>query len=335
MTREPVELAALHAVADLTVDPRLPADPEGLALGHRSPSSQAHGAAHPIGGVRWRPCDARRGPTRGSSSPTGNRARSRAGWVRLRVEACGICGARPALPPRAAASPLGHLARVTSWLAPWSTARAGSADVRYAVSPNVTCGECGLLSQRPDEPLRPRRSRGWVWGRDGGLGELVDAPLENLAAVPDGVDAVTASLTEPVAVAVHGRRPRGASEPDDTVLVLGAAHRRAVRRAGRARRAADGRHLRPPPAPRAAAEAIGVTVLDESEGIAWGKEHRPEVVIESVGGTADTLTDAVRVVGRGGRIVVLGTFSGPTRGRRPAPDDEGGRAARLLLLRER
>ena len=33
--------------------------------------------------------------------------------------------------------------------------------------------------------------------------------------------------------------------------------------------------------------------------------------MESVGGMADTLTDAVRVVGRGGRVVVLGTFSEP------------------------
>ena len=51
------------------------------------------------------------------------------------------------------------------------------------------------------------------------------------------------------------------------------------------------------PHQRAAAERIGVTVLGEDEAVAWGKEHRPEVVIESVGGTADTLTDAVRVVG--------------------------------------
>ena len=65
------------------------------------------------------------------------------------------------------------------------------------------------------------------------------------------------------------------------------------------------------PHQRAAAERIGVTVLGEDEAVAWGKEHRPEVVIESVGGTADTLTDAVRVVGRGGRVVVLGTFSEP------------------------
>ena len=54
-----------------------------------------------------------------------------------------------------------------------------------------------------------------------------------------------------------------------------------------------------------------MTVLGEDEAVTWGKEHRPEVVIESVGGMADTLTDAVRVVGRGGRVVVLGTFSEP------------------------
>jgi threonine dehydrogenase-like Zn-dependent dehydrogenase len=65
------------------------------------------------------------------------------------------------------------------------------------------------------------------------------------------------------------------------------------------------------PHQRAAAERIGVTVLSEDEAVTWGREHRPEVVIESVGGTADTLTDAVRVVGRGGRIVVLGTFAEP------------------------
>ena len=34
-------------------------------------------------------------------------------------------------------------------------------------------------------------------------------------------------------------------------------------------------------------------------------------MIESVGGVADTLTDAIRVVGRGGRIVLLGSFSEP------------------------
>ena len=65
------------------------------------------------------------------------------------------------------------------------------------------------------------------------------------------------------------------------------------------------------PHQRAAAERLGVTVLDEADAIPWGKQHRPDVVIESVGGAADTVADAIRVIGRGGRLVLLGTFNGP------------------------
>jgi len=65
------------------------------------------------------------------------------------------------------------------------------------------------------------------------------------------------------------------------------------------------------PHQRAAAERLGVTVLAEGDAVAWGKEHRPDVVIESVGGAADTIRDAIRVVARGGRVVVLGTFHEP------------------------
>ncbi|MGH8978004.1 MAG: zinc-binding dehydrogenase, partial [Acidimicrobiia bacterium] len=38
---------------------------------------------------------------------------------------------------------------------------------------------------------------------------------------------------------------------------------------------------------------------------------RPDVVIESVGGAANTAADAVGVVRRGGRIVILGSYGGP------------------------
>ena len=62
------------------------------------------------------------------------------------------------------------------------------------------------------------------------------------------------------------------------------------------------------PQQRAAAERLGVTVIDEPEAIGWGKQSRPEVVIETVGGDATTLDDAIAVVRRGGTIVVLGTF---------------------------
>jgi threonine dehydrogenase-like Zn-dependent dehydrogenase len=230
------------------------------------------------------------------------------GWVRLRVEACGICG-----------SDLhfwhGHLRR------PMGTSPGhelvgtvidgppGLGDHRYAVSPNLACGICEFCRNGRTN-LCGRGGPGLGLGRHGGLAELVDAPLANLAPIPDDVDAVTASLTEPLAVTVRGVG-LAQVEPDDKVLVLGGGTiglcAALVARDRAAEVAITARH----PHQRAAAEQLGVTVLDEADAIAWGKEQRPDVVIESVGGAADTLGDAIRVVRRGGRIVILGSFSEP------------------------
>jgi L-iditol 2-dehydrogenase len=230
------------------------------------------------------------------------------GWVRLRVEACGICGSDLHFWHGHLRRPLGtspgHELAGTVVDGP-----AGLPDLRYAVSPNLACGTCEFC-RRGRSNLCGRGGPGLGLGRDGGLAELVDAPVANLAAVPDGVDAVTASLTEPLAVTVRGVG-LGRPEPDSRVLVLGAgsiglcAALVARDRAGEV--AITARH----PHQRAAAEAIGVTVLGEDEAVPWGKEHRPDVVIESVGGVADTLGVALRVIRRGGRIVLLGSFSEP------------------------
>jgi 2-desacetyl-2-hydroxyethyl bacteriochlorophyllide A dehydrogenase len=230
------------------------------------------------------------------------------GWARIKVEACGICGSdlhfwHGDLPRPIGTAP-GHEMAGTVVDGP-----AGLADVRYAVSPNVACGVCAYcrggrsnLCNRGGIPIG--------LGRDGGLADMVDVPIENLAPIPDGVDAVTASITEPLAVTVRGVGLAGL-RPDSKVLVLGAGAiglcAALVARDQAAAVAVTARY----PHQRAAGEHIGVTVLDEEQGIAWGKEHRPDVVVESVGGSATTITDAVRVVARGGRIVVLGTFSRP------------------------
>ena len=230
------------------------------------------------------------------------------GWVRLRVEACGICGSdlhfwHGHLRRPLATSP-GHELSGTVVDGP-----AGLPDVRYAVSPNVTCGACEFCATGRTN-LCGRGGPGLGLGRHGGLAELVDAPVANLAPIPDGVDAVTASMTEPLAVAVRGVGLANLG-PDSTALVLGAgtiglcaalaARDRAARVAVTARHAHQ----------KAAADRLGVTVLDEDEAVEWGKEHRPDVVIESVGGAAGTVDDAIRVVRRGGRVVVLGSFSAP------------------------
>jgi len=230
------------------------------------------------------------------------------GWVRLRVEACGICGSdlhfwHGDLPRPVGTAP-GH-----EFVGTVVDGPAGLPDVRYAVSPNVACGTCAFCLSGSSN-LCGRAGPGIGLGRNGGLAELVDAPLANLAPIPDGTDPVIASLTEPLAVTVRGVGLARLS-PDSKVLVLGAGAIGLCAALVARDRAAEVAITARYPHQQEAASRIGVTVLSEDDAIAWGKENRPDVVVESVGGAAGTIADAVRVVGRGGRIVVLGTFNQP------------------------
>ncbi|HEX4820906.1 MAG TPA: alcohol dehydrogenase catalytic domain-containing protein [Acidimicrobiales bacterium] len=228
------------------------------------------------------------------------------GWVRLKVEACGICGSDLHFwhgdIPRPVGTAPGHEFAGTVIDGP-----AALADVRYAVSPNVSCGRCEFCTTGRSNLCR-RGGYGIGLGRDGGLSEIVDAPVVNLAPLPDGVDPVTASLTEPLAVAVRGVGLANV-ESDSKVLVLGAGTiglcAALVARDRAATVTMTARH----PHQRAAAERLGVHVLGENDAVPWAKEEKPDVVIETVGGAAGTVDDALRAVRRGGRIVVLGSFN--------------------------
>ena len=127
------------------------------------------------------------------SNPVGSGCASRRAASAARTCTCGTAAL-----PRATGTSPGHELAGTIVDGP-----SGLADVRYAVSPNVACGASAFcLSGRSN--LCNRGGYGLGLGRNGGLAELIDAPAVNLAAIPDGVDAVTASLTEPLAVAVRG-----------------------------------------------------------------------------------------------------------------------------------
>ena len=63
----------------------------------------------------------------------------------------------------------------------------------------------------------------------GGFAELACAPAENVVALPDGIDAVTAaSLSYAYGTVLHALRDRAALRPGETVLVLGAGGRRGM-----------------------------------------------------------------------------------------------------------
>ena len=230
------------------------------------------------------------------------------GWARLRVSACGICGSDLHWWHGSMRRPLGtapgHELAGTVVDGP-----AGLGDVLYAVSPNVSCGTCQFCVVGQTHLCDRALGRGLGMGADGGLSEVVDVPVENLAPVTTD-DPVVAALTEPLAVSLRGVS-LGEVGPDSRVLVLGAGTiglaAALLARDRAAEVAITARH----PHQAAAAEAIGVTVLDESDGVAWAKQVGPDVVIESVGGSASTLTDAVKACRKGGTIVLLGAFTEP------------------------
>lgn len=88
---------------------------------------------------------------------------------------------------------------------------------RVAVIPLLPCLKCdycqiGEYAQCDDYDYLGSRS-------DGGFAEYVKVPVSNLVAVPENVDLLEASLTEPVSVALHALRRTGVDAGDDVVIL--------------------------------------------------------------------------------------------------------------------
>ncbi|MEE8557842.1 MAG: alcohol dehydrogenase catalytic domain-containing protein [Myxococcota bacterium] len=228
----------------------------------------------------------------------------RDGWVRLRVSACGICGSdlhlyRRELPP------------VPGWVPGHEVAGTlldGPPDELYAVEPRSWCGDCDLCHSG----RRHLCPQGAVFGLTvpmGGLGDTIDVPPASIHPVDPGIPPVVASMAEPLAVcvrAVHLARLESASR----VLILGGGTIGLLcgllAREFAAEVAITVRH----PHQREVATKLGLLALAEKEADAWAADRGPDVVIETVGGRAETLGDAVRLCRVAGRVVVLGVFAG-------------------------
>ena len=226
-------------------------------------------------------------------------------WVRLRVAACGICGTDLHLWRRELQAPVG--------LAPGHEIAGhpldgppGLDDGLYAVEPMAVCGVCDFcVSGR--RHLCPSIAIIGVM-RSGGLADFVDVPRYALHRVHPSVSPLVASFAEPLAVGVRGVSLANLAD-DSRVLVIGAGAIGLVSgllARDRVREVAiTARH----PQQRDAAKRLGLTVLGEGDVRAWLGDAQPDVVIETVGGHAQTLLDATRWCRPGGRIVVLGIFS--------------------------
>jgi L-iditol 2-dehydrogenase len=236
------------------------------------------------------------------------------GQVLVRVRACGVCGsdldwfAGPFPPP--AVSPgheiAGEVAEIDGGV------RGLGVGDRVVVEPLVTCGVCPACRAGDYQICKGIEFLGV--SRDGGFAEYVAAPRERVFPLPAELDFAVGSLAEPAAVCVHGVRLGGVA-PGDRVLVLGAGtigllSVMAAWAAGAAEIAITARH----PHQAEMADRIGATRVfpanrEGARALARScRDRPPDVVLETVGGSGETLNDAIQLVRSGGTVVLLGIF---------------------------
>jgi 2-desacetyl-2-hydroxyethyl bacteriochlorophyllide A dehydrogenase len=232
----------------------------------------------------------------------------------IRVHRCGICGSdlhfyHGALPPPPVCP--GH--EISGEVAAVGPGVSGvKPGDRVAVEPLVVCGECAYC-KTGDYQLCPAFQ---VAGNSipGGFAEYMQMPAYALYRLPAAIDYEVGALIEPLAVTVHAAR-LAPIRMGDRVLILGAGTIgllavASARAAGAGEIWITARH----PQQIRAATALGATrvfagAAGQSELSTAAYEQPIDVVIETVGGTADTLNDAVYFVRRGGTVVVLGIFA--------------------------
>jgi threonine dehydrogenase-like Zn-dependent dehydrogenase len=233
------------------------------------------------------------------------------GFVRMKVAACGICG-----------SDLHRYRDTTSQLgrefAPGhefvgTIADVGNAtdlpDALFGVDPWLACGRCDYCLRGMSNSCRS----GAIIGVHvtGGLAEFVDVPARNLHAQDLSLTPVEASLNEPFAVCARTIH-LAQLKLDSRVLIIGGGTLGlicgAIARDFAGRVAITTRYSHQ----TEAARQIGIEPVAEGDIAAFAADYEPDVVIESVGGTASTIEMAMAAARTGGKIVVQGLFSKPS-----------------------
>ena len=229
-------------------------------------------------------------------------------WVRLNVASCGICGTDLHIYQQTARYGRG-VCPGHEFAGVIAEGGAGLADALYAVDPTIHCRTCEFCLGGMPQFCAGYRTIGIFV--DGGSADSVVVPRYTLHPVDPSVPKHLASQAEPLAVGVRGIHV-GPLEPDSRALVLGAGAIGLVTgllARDRARRVAITARY---PHQRACAEALGLEAIGEDEAEDWSADNMPDVVYETVGGTADTILLSMLCARKGGTIVVLGSFNRET-----------------------
>lgn len=237
-------------------------------------------------------------------------------WLRVRVGATGICGTdlhikhggfMPAIP---GIQPGHEIAGVIDAAGDGVELASGT---KVAIEPINGCGSCMCcLSGRHNICKTGGQLLGLA--QNGGMAEYMVAKARQAYPLPDNIPMNIAALSEPMAVCVRAVR-LGKITSGSRVAILGGGtigllSIAAARAAGATETFITARY----PHQAELAMHLGATrVFEDSESMLsrLGDRHI-DTVIETVGGTAETISEAVSIAGYGGTIVMLGLFEGIT-----------------------
>jgi threonine dehydrogenase-like Zn-dependent dehydrogenase len=231
--------------------------------------------------------------------------------VRLRVAACGICGSDLHRYRDTGSNALGREVTPGHEFVGTIIDSGGASlpDALYGVDPWVACGSCDYCLRGLSEACRS----GLLIGVHipGAFGEFIDVPVRNIHAQDPSLSALEASLNEPFAVCVrtiHLARLK----LDSRVLIIGGGTLGLI--CGALARDTAGRVAMTYRYPHQleAARQIGIEPVAEGDIDAFARGFEPDVVIESVGGSANTVEQAMNAARTGGLIIIQGLFSKPS-----------------------
>jgi threonine dehydrogenase-like Zn-dependent dehydrogenase len=178
-----------------------------------------------------------------------------------------------------------------------------------AVEPSIGCGRCASC-RRGQVPTCDRLRLIGI-SAPGGMAELLSVPVANAHPLPEGIDEHIGALAEPVAVCVRGIN-RAEMVAGSRVLVLGSGTIGLISAMLAAPLASEVAVTARYPHQAELAEAFGATRVFQpgSEALrAWVAANPVDLVIETVGGEANTLGEAIELVRGGGTVLPLGVFT--------------------------
>jgi 2-desacetyl-2-hydroxyethyl bacteriochlorophyllide A dehydrogenase len=185
---------------------------------------------------------------------------------------------------------------------------------RVAVEGFKVCLACAFCRTGRYQHCPSRKAFGL--NAPGGLREYQALPTYTLYKLPDAIDFELGALLEPLTVSVHGLRLVDVKFGDRVAVLgsgsIGLTAIAAARAMGATYVAATARHAQQ----RAMAEALGADAVYDATNEGAAKLAAAggfDVVVETVGGHAETLGQALQSVAINGRISVLGAFTQPVQ----------------------